>query len=59
MIHLTGLYKLILNKYEGSTLTEEMLEKLNDVLYDDMQGEFKFNVEHKYVENQRKSKLLI
>ena len=52
MIHLTGLYQLILNNYNGSTLAADMMEKMNDGLYDDMKGTCKFNIEYTYVETQ-------
>ena len=47
------------NHYNGSTLVAEMIEKMNDGLYDGMKPNFKFNVDYKYVANQLNIKLLI
>ena len=44
--------------YNGTTLAEEMMEKMNDGLYLDMKYKFKFNVEYNYVENQLKIEII-
>ena len=38
--------------YNGTTLADEMMEKLNDGLYTDMKNKFTFNIEYDYIENQ-------
>ena len=52
MIHLIGFHQLVFNKYHGSTLAVDLMRNLNDGLYDVMQGNCEFNIEHTYVENQ-------
>ena len=44
--------------YNGSTLVEEMMEKMNDGLFDDMKTKFKFNIDYNYVENQLKIEII-
>ena len=44
--------------YNGTTLAEEMMEKMNDGLYDNMKGKFKFNIDYQYTENQFKIEVL-
>ena len=44
--------------YNGTTLAEEMMEKMNDGLYLDMKNKFKFNIEYNYVENQLKIEII-
>jgi hypothetical protein len=46
-------------KHNGTTLADEMMEKMNDGLYDSMKLQFKFNIEYNYIENQFKYNLLI
>ena len=44
--------------YNGTTLAEEMMEKMNDGLYEDMKLKFKFNIEYNYIENQLKIEII-
>ena len=44
--------------YNGSTLVADMMEKMNDGLYDDMKPKFKFNADYTYVENQLNIELI-
>ena len=45
-ISLTGYYQMILKqKYNGSTLADEMMEKMNDGLFNSLKGQSKFNLD--------------
>ena len=44
--------------YNGTTLAEEMMEKMNDGIYDNLKDRFRFNVEYQYTENQLKIEVI-
>jgi hypothetical protein len=44
--------------YNGTTLADEMMETMNNGLYDSMKLQFKFNIEYKYIENQLKLEII-
>ena len=41
--------------YNGSTLADEMMDIMSDGLFDDLKGNFKFNIDYTYGEHQLKT----
>ena len=48
----------VFKHYSGSTLAEELMENMNDGLYDDMIGKFRSNVEYNHVETHLNIELI-